>query len=718
MKIEGAHGAARRRIPASVLAVLILACNSGPTSVVLPPLEAVVASGDGQYGTPGQTLGIPLQVVIRTISTGLARSGANVLWAVEEGDASIAGITNTITDETGSAMVTVRLGSTVGGITVRASVQGQERATTTFHLFLVDRPVLDGLTPAAAAPGESITLVGVNFSPVPEQNVVLFSGVRGLVSTASLTELTVQLPLCLPARDVLVTVQLGTLASESRTLSVGAGGDVTPMEVGEAFDAIDEGGFTCVTLPGDGTARYLAVVYSASTVGAAEHPFQLTGLGSGLPFAASVARGPDTGAAAALDAQGLWDLRLRTLEAELTRGRTSAVSGRGPSRVDVPAPVPVVGERRTFQVFRSSGAFTEVTAVAQYVGEKAVFFIDEDAPSGGYTPSDLELYSDRFDDVIHPAITGGFGTESDLDGNERVVVLFTPAVNSLTPKGALGFVAGFFFGLDLLPEREGSNNGEIFYALVPDAAGIFSDPRPKAELLQVMPAVLAHEFQHMVHFSERVLRLGAEANEALWLSEGLAQYAEELVALEYEVLGDAASVELFRGGIRDRSRRYLAGTDSVSLIVSTGQGSLSERGAGFLHLLYLVDRFGMDLLARLTRTTRTGVANVEVETGTNWPDVLSDWWSAIFMDGPGPESGAMVYPSVDLRQFLGDPFPLMPNDLGSGDVTRSGSLRSSSTGYYIVTPSAGGSMTLRLGGEAGGASAPQAAMRMRIIRVQ
>ncbi|NIR38511.1 MAG: hypothetical protein GWO00_01660, partial [Gemmatimonadetes bacterium] len=102
-----------------------------------------------------------------------------------------------------------------------------------------------------------------------------------------------------------------------------------------------------------------------------------------------------------------------------------------------------------------------------------------------------------------------------------VIILFSPAVNALTPRGSSGFVGGFFFGVDLLPDTEGSNAGEIFYTLVPDPDGIYSDPRPKDDILELVPAILAHEFQHMVHFNQRVLLLGAEANEAVWLSEGL-----------------------------------------------------------------------------------------------------------------------------------------------------------------------------------------------------
>jgi hypothetical protein len=263
-----------------------------------------------------------------------------------------------------------------------------------------------------------------------------------------------------------------------------------------------------------------------------------------------------------------------------------------------------------------------------------------------------------------------------------VVILFTPAVNALTPRGASGFVGGFFFGVDLLPERSGSNAGEVFYALVPDPTGQFSDARTKAAVLAATPAILAHEFQHMVHFNERVLVRDAGSTEAVWLSEGLAQFSEELVARRHEQRGEPAQAELFRTGTRERARRYLSGPDTVSLILTTGAGTLAERGAGFLKVMYLGDQFGEDLLGRLTRTTLTGVENVVTQVGGGWAELVVDWWSALYLDGAGPEAGPRVYPTVDLRGFLGNPFPLSPSGLGAGDFARAGSLWSSSAGYY------------------------------------
>ena len=47
-----------------------------------------------------------------------------------------------------------------------------------------------------------------------------------------------------------------------------------------------------------------------------------------------------------------------------------------------------------------------------------------------------------------------------------------------------------------------------------------------------VPSILAHEFQHMIHHNERIIERGASNREAVWLSEGLAHMAEDLVGEE------------------------------------------------------------------------------------------------------------------------------------------------------------------------------------------
>ena len=708
---------------AAALLLCLSACGENPTEPGLAPVEIVVASGDGQFGVLGQALPVRLQVLVTTASTGTPKKEVGVLWQVVEGDATFTGSPATLTDESGSAFASIRLGSVPGEVVIKASVTEQESATVDFKLFAVDRPMLDALSVSEAPAGGTITLFGNSFSPTPDHNVVLFSGIRGRVTSASTTELQVVVPTCLPTRSVQVTTQLGAVKSEALALEVAGSSEETVLAVGDVVDVADDSSFPCLRLPdlpsgfgpgGRQGAAYLVQAMSVSTIGAAQHEFEVTGLlGAGSTSELSARATLVDGGATP---QARFDEMLRRHEAALVREGVVRTPS-GPLRVEGQT-VPSVGDRRTFKVFNADSEFDEVNAVAEHVGTRAVLYVDEKAPAGGLSPADLADFGRRFDEVIYPTVTQAYGNESDLDGNQRVVILFTPTVNSLTPRGSTGFVGGFYYGIDLLPEREGSNEAEIFYALVPDPAGQFSDARPKQDVLEVTPAILAHEFQHMVHFNERVLVLEAASTEALWLSEGLAQMAEELVAREYELLENTFATQLFRDGNTGRARRYLFDTSAASLLVAGGStGSLEERGAGWLHVLYLVAQKGLGVLGQLTRTTTTGTDNVTARAGVPWGELLADWWTAVYVDGVIGMESRFTYPGLNLRELLGDDFVLTPEALVSADFTRSGSLWSSSVQYYIVVPTLQGSVTLRLGGEAGGASPSGAALRMRVIRV-
>ncbi|HET9950027.1 MAG TPA: IPT/TIG domain-containing protein [Longimicrobiales bacterium] len=703
--------------------LVVTGCNNEPTQVSVPALEVVVASGDGQFAVVGQELSSPLRALVRSATTGAPREEVPVQWEVTSGSATLLGSPSDVTNEDGSTEMSIRLGSTPGEVEVRVSVAGQAEASATFTAFAVEEPELTTIAPSSAVAGDTVTLTGANFSPMASQDVVLFSGIRGRVVSASGTSLEVEVPPCLPARDVEVVVQLGVVRSEpARTLSITEGGAPADLDVGEVLDATDPAAFDCFLLPGGLDTRYLVLTWSAATVGAALHPSALTllssdGLVAAPPAAAREAPPAPAPAAGSVpgEAQAAWDARLRELEGELVRRRGSSVPA--PARVGARASAPPeVGHERTFHVLGDDGDFVDVEAVARFVGSHAVIYVDQAAPpAGAFTDTELDSIAGLFDEVIHPEVVAAFGAESDMDHNERVIILFTPHVNALTPSGATGFVGGFFFAGDLLED----NPSEVFYALVPDPQGtINGNVRTKNAVLSVIPGILAHEFQHMVHFNQRVLELGASGQEALWLSEALAQMAEEVVALSYAEVGDDEGARLFRDGARLRALRYLEGTDTVSVIVTGGQGSLAERGAGFLQLLYLTDQDDLDILRRLTATTLTGVANVEAQFGRPWEELLPDWWSAIYLDGPGPETGPRVYPDLDLHGYLEDADPVTTSPIGPGDATISKSLRSSSVAYYILTPPVGGPISVRLGGEAGGPAAPQAALGLRIVRLQ
>src|SRR5690606_6916213 len=141
-------------------------------------------------------------------------------------------------------------------------------------------------------------------------------------------------------------------------------------------------------------------------------------------------------------------------------------------------------------------------------------YVDLDAPANGFTPQDLAGFGAIFDDPIYSTVAGLFGPPTDVDGNNRIIILFTPRVNALTERGAEGFVAGYFYGCDLVDANRcrDTNRAEIFYSMVPDPQGQFGDPRSRAVVQRTVPGILAHEFQHMIHFGQK------GSLDVLWLS--------------------------------------------------------------------------------------------------------------------------------------------------------------------------------------------------------
>jgi hypothetical protein len=64
------------------------------------------------------------------------------------------------------------------------------------------------------------------------------------------------------------------------------------------------------------------------------------------------------------------------------------------------------------------------------------------------TTADYEHFGALFDDPVYNTDTSVFGAVSDIDNNGRVIIVLTPAVNRLTPKGTGSFIGGYFYACD------------------------------------------------------------------------------------------------------------------------------------------------------------------------------------------------------------------------------------------------------------------------------
>ena len=703
--------------------------RDGPTEPPLGDVTLALVSGDGQFGPASQFLIDALTVTARRAASGHPVPDVVVEWEVIEGLGAEVEQRTVASDSTGLASVRLKLGNTLGRHQVRAWLRERPQESVEFLAWAVLPPELRGLSVTNALAGDVITLDGENFSAIPEHNVVLFSGIRGAVAQAQITQLEVVVPPCLPTRAVDVSVRLGTESSTSIPLNVTGTTAVLDMAPGSDTTLVVGEAPACLRLGSVGSQGYLAVVQSAGSIGAARFDYTFTGLREG--GAAATRNGParslragdpaHTRSPDSPSAQAYWDAFLRRAERDLPPGLAA-----GPGAASLrERTVPTVGQRRSFHVLQGDGGFEDVTAEVRFVSSRAAFYEDVEAASK-LSETELESFGRLFDDPIFPVDVEVFGQPSDLDANDRIIILVTPSVNRLTTAGAGDFVGGFFFGLDLRPDLDNSNGGEIFYVLAPDPTGVYGDPRTLDFVRDALPPILAHELQHMIHYKQRVIDRGAPRGEALWLSEGLAQMAEDLVGEELHSRGDASAGDDFQRGNWKRAKLFLEAPPEVSLIGVTGQGTLEERGSWWLFLRYLRGLTGGDaIMTALTQTTLSGIDNVEAATQIDWPTLFSDWGAALELEQQLWERGELTvrdelqFRDIDLVDVLGtggDGFPLQPAVQDSGDFSIEGRLWSSSGAHFLLITGDGGLAT-SLAGPLGGPAPPEAVMRLKIVRL-
>ena len=383
---------------------------------------------------------------------------------------------------------------------------------------------------------------------------------------------------------------------------------------------------------------------------------------------------------------------------------------------------PAYNELRTFQVCAEldCSRFDRVGARARAISAKVAIFVDTLAPAGGLDSTQLDSVARTFDQRLYAIDTAAFGRESDVNQDSVVMVLMTNTVNKLVTTAECtesGFVAGFFFGVDIDPRFNNdsrSNKAEVFYSIVADPAGTLSCPHSAAQVQAFVPITFIHEFQHMISFNQHVLVRGSNG-ELLWLNEGLSHYAEELGGRSYESNPDARVADCSIGTLACRfysgnllnAYDYLDSTENHFLLATEGIGTLAERGAAWLFVRYLVDRYsgGTTVAAwntftrSMLATTQVGAANIEARTGDQFEDIVSRWGFANWVTDLTPHAELKydswnmhaVYSSLHTQQqnLFPNVYPVSPTVSAGRDVALSGKLRSGSPIYHRATQPAG-----------------------------
>jgi hypothetical protein len=214
----------------------------------------------------------------------------------------------------------------------------------------------------------------------------------------------------------------------------------------------------------------------------------------------------------------------------------------------------------------------------------------------------------------------------------------------------------------------------MYYSLVPDPSGKYSDPRQKADVQNDVPGTLVHEFQHLINAGRRLYVNDADDFEDVWLNEGLSHVAEELLYFHVANLGprqnigasvigaNTAAVDAFnnyQGSNFGRFEIYIGKPAATSPYADNDE--LETRGATWYLLRYLADHRGSsdaDTWSLLVNSKRSGQANLAGVFGASYLTQIRDFATAIFADDvPGMTDPRFSEPSWNMRSI----FPSLVN---------------------------------------------------------
>jgi hypothetical protein len=287
-------------------------------------------------------------------------------------------------------------------------------------------------------------------------------------------------------------------------------------------------------------------------------------------------------------------------------------------RTLTPPLVPLgAGSQQAFWVMNTDDNTNfQVTASLRYITDHLYFWIEDGVR---YNERDLKRLAETFESMIYPTNRAFFGSEwsPGVDGDQRLHILYAGGLGSS--------IAGYFSSADEYPSliNEYSNQRELFLL---NADNVDLDE-------PFTYGVLAHEFQHMIHWFQ-------DRNEESWMNEGFSELA--------------AFINDYDTGGSDLA--YALDAD-LQLTDWPSPPESSHYGAAFLFLNYFLDRFGEQITQTLVADSANGLASIDkvlLEQGVLDPvtgkqiqadDVFGDWVIASYLQNPRIGDGRYTYHS-------------------------------------------------------------------------
>ena len=288
-----------------------------------------------------------------------------------------------------------------------------------------------------------------------------------------------------------------------------------------------------------------------------------------------------------------------------------------PPTLEPPDYLPAIGDRELFWATNTdTNENFQVSATLSYITDHAYFWIEEGFV---YKAKDLQDLVETFEQQIYPTNREFFGSEwsPGIDGDPHLYILYA--------SGLGGNIAGYFSSNDSLnPLIQEYSNGHEMFVLNADQVSLREE---------FTYGVLAHEFQHMIHWYR-------DRNETSWLNEGFSDLA------------------MFLNGYDIGGHDFIF-AQNPDLQLNDWPNDPSQTtphyGASFLFTTYFLDRFGYEATQALVSHSANGmdsIDNVLKDIGATDPltgsnidadDVFADWVLASYLQNGSIADGRYTY---------------------------------------------------------------------------
>lgn len=258
----------------------------------------------------------------------------------------------------------------------------------------------------------------------------------------------------------------------------------------------------------------------------------------------------------------------------------------------------------------------QITAQLRYVTDHVYIWVENGLQ---LNQGDLERSAERFEKQTYPTDRQFFGSEWTPGVDDDVHLTLLHARN-------LGEgIAGYYSSADEFSNLVNpySNQREMFYIV-----GDSQDTQPNTSFYD---GVLAHEFQHMIHWYN-------DRNEDTWVNEGMSDLAMYLNGFDV--------------GGADMAYSQKPDTQ-LDAWADPKEGNIEHYGASFLFMTYFLDRFGEDLTKAVVASSKNGIAGfndalAKAGRSERFNDIFTDWIIANYLNRRDADpSGRFGYKKLD-----------------------------------------------------------------------